>query len=399
MTHALEGLTVLDLATFVAAPFCCTLLGEFGADVIKVERPEIGDDLRRLGNPVRDEGPTYWWYIKSRNKKSITCNLRTPEGQDIIKKLTAQADILAENFRPGTMERWHLGYDDLKAVNPGLIILRISAFGQTGPYREQPGFGRIAGAVSGITYISGYPDRPPVSPGTPTIPDYLAGTFGALGALIALQHRNRTGVGQMVDVGLYEPMLRMLDELVPLYGAKGEVRERIGSGTAYVVPHNHYQAGDGKWLAIACTNDRMFERLVKGAMGQPELLDRFTTMAKRLEHRDELDGLIQTWVGQFDAKEVLRQLEAAEVPSSLVNSAQDLFEDPHIQARENLVSFPTPLGDLLHMVGVMPKLSETPGTIESLGPVEVGAHNEEIYCGRLGLSRNDLADLQARGII
>jgi crotonobetainyl-CoA:carnitine CoA-transferase CaiB-like acyl-CoA transferase len=284
-------------------------------------------------------------------------------------------------------------------VNPGLIMLRISAFGQTGPYRQQPGFGRIAGAVSGITYISGYPDRPPVSPGTPTIPDYLAGTFGALGALIALQHRHRTGVGQVIDVGLYEPMLRMLDELVPLYGAKGLVRERIGSGTAYVVPHNHYQAGDGKWLAIACTNDRMFERLVKGAMGQPELLGRFTTMAERLAHRDELDSLIQAWVGQFDAKAVLSQLEAAEVPSALVNSAQDLFEDPHIQARENIVTFPTPLGDLLHMVGVMPKLSETPGTIESLGPVEVGAHNEEIYCGRLGLSRDDLADLQKRGII
>lgn len=194
-------------------------------------------------------------------------------------------------------------------------------------------------------------------------------------------------------------MLRMLDELVPLYGAKGHVRERIGSGTAYVVPHNHYQAGDGKWLAIACTNDRMFERLIKGAMDQPELLDRFNTMAERLAHRDELDGLIQSWVGQFNAKEVLSKLEAAEVPSSLVNSAEDLFGDPHIRARENIVEFPTPLGDLLHMVGVMPKLSETPGRIESLGPVEVGAHNEEIYCGRLGLSRDDLADLQTRGII
>ena len=399
MTHALEGITVLDLATFVAAPFCCTLLGEFGADVIKVERPEIGDDLRRLGTPVREGEPTYWWYIKSRNKKSITCNLRVPEGQALIKKLAANTDILAENFRPGTMERWQLGYDDLKAVNPGLIMVRISAFGQTGPYRQQPGFGRIAGAVSGITYVSGYPDRPPVSPGTPTIPDYLAGAFGAIGALTALQHRHNTGAGQMVDVALYEPMLRMLDELAPLYGAKGHIRERIGSGTAYVVPHNHYQAGDGKWLAIACTNDRMFERLVNGAMQRPELLERFTTMAERLAHREELDGLIQDWLGQFDAKDALRRLEAAEVPSSLVNSAQDLFEDPHLQARENIVAFPTSLGDLLHMVGVIPKLSETPGAINALGPTQVGAHNEEIYCGRLGLSRDDLRDLEARGVI
>lgn len=398
MTHALDGLTVLDLATFVAAPFCCTLLGEFGAEVIKVEQPGRGDDLRRLGRPAAT-GVSYWWLVKSRNKKSITCNLRTPEGQDLIKKLAGQADILAENFRPGTMERWHLGYEDLKAVNPGLIMVRISAFGQTGPYRTQPGFGRIAGAVSGVTYISGYPDRPPVSPGTPTIPDYLAGTFGVLGALIALQHRHQTGAGQVVDVGLYEPMLRMLDEMIPLYGATGHIRERIGSGTEYVVPHNHYQAGDGKWLAIACTNDRMFERLVKGAMHQPELLEQFATMEERLQRRTELDGLIQDWVGQFSARDVLTKLEEAEVPSSLVYNVQDLFADPHIQARENIVELPNPLGGLLHMVGIMPKLSLTPGTVEHAGPVEVGAHNEEIYCGRLGLSRDDLHHLHDRGII
>ncbi len=398
MAGALEGLMVLDLATFVAAPFCCTLFGEFGAEVIKVERPGTGDDLRRLGNPIGD-GPTYWWLVKSRNKKSITCNLRTPEGQALVKKLSGKADMLAENFRPGTMERWNLGYDDLKAVNPGLIMVRISAFGQTGPYREQPGFGRIAGAVSGITYISGHPDRPPVSPGTPTVPDYLAGTFGAIGALMALQHRHRTGEGQMVDVGLYEPMLRMLDELIPLYGAKGEVRERIGSGTAYVVPHNHYQAGDEKWIAIACTNDRMFERLVSGAMQRPELLAEFNTMAERLSRRDELDGLVQDWVRQFDAQTVLAKLQASEVPSSLVFSAEDIFADPHIRARDNILEFPNPLGGLLHMVGVMPKLSATPGQVESTGPIEVGEHNEEIYCGRLGLSRNDLHDLSNRGII
>jgi len=334
---------VLDLATFVAAPFCCTLLGEFGAGVIKVEQPGKGDDLRRLGTPAA-EGLSYWWLAESRNKKSITCNLRAPEGQALIRRLAAEADILAENFRPGTMERWNLGWEDLHAVNRGLVMVRISAFGQTGPYRVRPGFGRIAAAVSGVSYISGYPDRPPVSPGTPTIPDYLAGTMGALGALVALQHRQRSGEGQVVDVALYEPMLRMLDEMIPAYAGAGRVRERIGSGTEYVVPHNHYQAGDGGWIAIACTNDRMFERLVVDAMRQPHLLAEFGTMQERIRRRDELDAAVQDWVGKADARTVLARLDAAEVPCSPINSVRDLFQDPQVRARENIVEFPSPLG-------------------------------------------------------
>jgi crotonobetainyl-CoA:carnitine CoA-transferase CaiB-like acyl-CoA transferase len=398
MARALEALTVLDLATFVAAPFCCTLLSEFGADVIKVEQPGRGDDLRRLGMPT-EQGPSLWWYVDARNKKSITCNLRTPEGQGLIKKLVAHSDILAENFRPGTMEDWHLGYEQLRAINPGLVMVRISAFGQTGPYRDQPGFGRIAAAVSGVTYICGYPDRPPVSPGTPTIPDYLAGTFGALGALIAIQHRHQSGQGQVVDVGLYEPMLRMLDETVPIYGATGYVRERRGPAAEHVVPHNHYQSRDGKWLAIACTNDRMFERLVTGAMQQPALLAEFPTKVARLERRDELDARVAQWVRQDDASDVLAKLDAAEVPCSLINSVQDLFADPHVRARDNLMTLPHPLGGLLHMVGVVPKLSLTPGAVDNVGPLTPGAHNEEIYCGRLGLSRDDLDSLRTKGII
>jgi succinyl-CoA:(S)-malate CoA-transferase subunit B len=398
MSRALEGLTVLDLATFVAAPFCCTLLGEFGAEVIKVEQPGRGDDLRRLGTPAAS-GISLWWLAESRNKKSITCNLRDPEGQALVKRLTARADILAENFRPGTMERWNLGWDDLRAVNPGLIMVRISAFGQTGPYRDRPGFGRIAGAVSGVSYISGYPDRPPVSPGTPTIPDYLAGTLGALGALTALQHRHRTGEGQVVDVALYEPMLRMLDEMIPAYAATGHVRERIGSGTEYVVPHNHYQAGDGRWIAIACTNHRMFERLVADAMGRRELLQEFPTMKERIARRVELDGIVQDWVGKRTAPEALAALDAAEVPCGPVNSVRDLFDDPQVKARDNIVEFPNPLGGMLAMAGIVPKLSATPGTVESAGPVTVGQHNEEIYCGRVGLGRDELAALRERGIV
>ncbi len=396
--QALDGLTVLDCATFVAAPFCCTLLGEFGATVIKVEQPGLGDDLRRLGRRAASGQPD-WWLVESRNKKSITCNLRAAEGQALLKRLAASADVLAENFRPGTMERWGLGWEDLRAVNPGLVMVRISAFGQTGPARERPGFGRIAAAVSGASYLSGYPDRPPVSPGTPTIPDYLAGAFGALGALIALRHRESTGEGQVVDIGLYEPMLRMLDELIPVYGATGYVRERIGSATEYVVPHNHYPTRDRGWIAIACTNDRMFERLAVKAMGQPPLVSEFPTMATRLARRDEVDAAVARWVAALDATEALARLDAAEVPCSRVASVRDIFDDAQVRARGNILERPSPLGGLLQMVGVVPRLSATPGEVRHAGPLEIGADNEEIYCGRLGLSRDELAALRAKNVV
>jgi len=396
--QALDGLTVLDCATFVAAPFCCTLLGEFGATVIKVEQPGLGDDLRRLGRRAASGQPD-WWLVESRNKKSITCNLRAAEGQALLKRLAASADVLAENFRPGTMERWGLGWEHLRAVNPGLVMVRISAFGQTGPARERPGFGRIAAAVSGASYLSGYPDRPPVSPGTPTIPDYLAGAFGALGALIALRHRESTGEGQVVDIGLYEPMLRMLDELIPVYGATGYVRERIGSATEYVVPHNHYPTRDRGWIAIACTNDRMFERLAVKAMGQPALVSEFPTMAARLARRDEVDAAVARWVAALDATEALARLDAAEVPCSRVASVRDIFDDAQVRARGNILERPSPLGGLLQMVGVVPRLSVTPGEVRHAGPLEIGADNEEIYCGRLGLSRDELAALRAKNVV
>ena len=395
--RALAGLTVLDLATFVAAPFCATLLGEFGAEVIKVEQPGRGDDVRRLGTPVAP-GVSYWWLTDARNKKSVTCDLRTAAGQALIRRLVAQADVVTENFRPGTLERWQLGWEALRAINPGLVLVRISAYGQTGPAAGRPGFGRIAAAMSGITYLSGYPDRPPVAPGTPTIPDYLAGALGAVGALVALEHRRRTGEGQVVDVGLYEPMLRMLDELVPVYGATGHVRERIGSGTEYVVPHNHYRTADGRWVAVACTNQRMFERLAE-AMAAPELLARYPTMADRVRARDELDGRVQGWVGGFPADEVLRRLDRAEVPASLVYSVRDLFADPQVKAREDIVSVPSPLGGVLDVAGVVPKLSRTPGAIDHLGPLTPGEHNDEVYGGRLGLGRAELDALRARGVI
>src|SRR5712692_3040482 len=351
MSGALDGLVALDLATFVAAPFCCTLLGEFGAEVIKVEQRGRGDDLRRLGHKPAD-GVSYMWLVEARNKKSITCNLRAPEGQALVKRLAAGTDVLAENFRPGTMEKWNLGYDELSKVNPRLVMVRISAFGQTGPSRERPGFGRIAGAVSGVSYISFFTHRPPVSPGTPTIPDYLAGAMGAVGALAAIESRHRTGLGQVVDVALYEPMLRMLDEMIPVHGALGKIRERIGSGTEYVVPHNHYQARDGSWIAIACTNDRMFERLAVEAMKQPGLRAEFASMDERIRRREALDARVQEWVGSLDAAEALARLDAADVPCSRVNSVRDIFEDEHMRARENLIPVPGPGGDTLWMPGI-----------------------------------------------
>jgi crotonobetainyl-CoA:carnitine CoA-transferase CaiB-like acyl-CoA transferase len=400
-SRALDSVRVLDLATYLAAPVCATLLGEFGSEVIKVEQPRVGDDLRRLGRAAGpDAGGSYWWFVESRNKKSITCNLRHPEGQALIRRLVAESHVLTENFRPGTLERWNLGWEALSAIRRSLVMVRISAFGQTGPSRERPGFGRIAAAVGGLAYLSGYPDRPPVSPGTPTVPDYLAGVFGAVGALVALRHAERTGEGQVVDLALYEPVLRVLDDAIAVYGGTGHVRERIGSGTESAVPHNHFLTRDGRWIAIACTNDRMFARLLR-AMERTDLAGdaRMTTTPARLAHRGLVDELVAGWVAARDASEALTALEAAEVPSSLVASVRDLFEDAHVKARENIVSVALPLLGRLAMPGVVPRLTLTPGRIDSAGPSRPGEHNEEIYGGRLGLSHEALARLAERGVI
>jgi len=396
---ALAGVTVIDLATFLAAPVAATLLAEFGAEVIKVEQPGAGDDLRRLGRAA-DGASSYWWYVEARNKKSVTCNLRVPEGQALVKRLVAGAHVVAENFRPGTLERWGLGWEDLSRIRPSLVMLRISAFGQTGPYRARPGFGRIAAAVGGLSYLSGYPDRPPVTPGTPTVPDYLAGVFGALGVLVALRHAERTGQGQVVDVGLYEPVLRILDDAVPVFAGTGHVRERIGSATESAAPHNHYRTRDGRWLAVACTNDRMFARLLE-AMGRADLRDdpRLATTRQRVAHREIVDGLVGAWIAAHDAADVLARLEAAEVPSSPVMSVRDLFEDPHVRAREDIVSVVAAGLGAVAMPGVVPRLTATPGAIRHAGPSRPGEHNEEIYCGRLGLTPDQLADLSARGVV
>jgi crotonobetainyl-CoA:carnitine CoA-transferase CaiB-like acyl-CoA transferase len=279
-------------------------------------------------------------------------------------------------------------------------MVRVSAYGQTGPSRDRPGFGRIAGAVGGLSYLSGYPDRPPVSPGTPTVPDYLAGIFAAVGALVALRHAERTGEGQVVDVGLYEPVLRILDDAIAVYGGTGHVRERIGSGTESAVPHNHYRAHDGRFIAVACTNDRMFARLLR-ALGRVDLAQdaRMATAAARLAHRAEVDAVVSGWVGARNAEDALAALAAEEVPSSLVMSVRDLFEDAQVRARGNILSIATPLLDALKMPGVVPRLTLTPGTVRHAGPPAPGQDNEEIYGSRLGLSTAELARLRERKII
>jgi succinyl-CoA:(S)-malate CoA-transferase subunit B len=279
-------------------------------------------------------------------------------------------------------------------------MVRISAFGQTGPLREKPGFGRIAAAVGGLAYLSGYPDRPPVSPGTPTVPDYLAGVFGAVGALVALRHAERTGEGQVVDLGLYEPVLRVLDDAIAVFGATGQVRERIGSGTESAAPHNHYKSRDGRWIAIACTNDRMFERLAQ-ALGRPDLAGdpRLATTRGRLEHRALVDDLVAAWVGERAADDALRVLEGAEVPSSLVASVRDLFEDPQVRAREDILALPVPGLGTLAMPAVIPRLTLTPGRVAHAGPARPGEHNDEIYGERLGIPRAELERLRAQGVI
>jgi crotonobetainyl-CoA:carnitine CoA-transferase CaiB-like acyl-CoA transferase len=397
---ALSGVSVLDLATFLAAPVCATLMGELGAEVIKVEQPGVGDDLRRLGPAAAPGAPSYWWLVEARNKKSITCNLRDPEGQALVKRLVARTQVVTENFRPGTLERWRLGWEALAEVNPALVLVRISGFGQTGPYRDRPGFGRIAAAFGGLAYLSGYPDRAPVSPGTPTVPDYLAGLFGAVGALAALRHAERTGQGQVVDVGLYEPVLRVLDDAIAVYGGTGHVRERIGSGTESAVPHNHYRTRDGRWLAIACTNDRMFARLLE-AMGRNDLAadSRLATTAGRLAHREEVDGLVGGWVGGRNLEEALASLGPAEVPAAPVMSVRDLVADSHVQARDNVLRVAVDALGAVMMPGVVPRLTATPGRVEAAGPLVPGADNEEIYCGRLGLTSEELGRLRERGVV
>lgn len=398
MTGPLSDVRVLDIATFIAAPFCGTLMSEFGADIIKVEQPGTGDSLRRFG--TRTEcGDTLTWMTEARNRRSVTLDLRTPEGADLFKQMVAQSDVVLENFRPGTMEKWGLGYDVLAAINPRLVMLSVSAYGQTGPLAQKPGFARIAHAFSGLSYLAGEPGRPPVVPGSTSLADYMTGLFGAVGVMIALRHAEKTGIGQMVDIGLYESIFRVMDELAPAYARDGYQRERMGADTSNVVPHSHYETRNGEWVALACSNDRMWERLT-AAMGQPELGTdpRFDRPHKRIEQRATVNALVALWVAGLTTEEVLAACEAQEAPASKVMSIADIFANPQYAARGNLMQWDDPRVGPLTMVAPVPHMSRTPPHFHSAGPA-LGAHTHDVLSSMLGLSSSTIEDLRQRGII
>ena len=394
----LSGVRVVDLATFIAGPFTAAILGEFGAEVIKVEQPGLGDPLRKFGSPSK-RGDGYAWLSEQRNKKSVTLDLRQPEGAALFKRLIATADILCENFRPGTLEKWGLGPDELKAVNPALVLVRISGYGQTGPYRDRPGFARIAHAFGGLTHLTGDPGGPPLTPGSTSLADYISGLYGAVGALMALRSREQVG-GQVIDIALYESIFRVLDEMAPLFAATGFVRPRLGLMTSNVCPHGHFECGDGGWVAIACTSDKMWRRMA-AVLGREALGEdaRFATSARRVENRGEVEAMVSAFTLSLPRDAVVETCNAGGVPTAAVYSIADIFEDPHYRARGTVTEVVEPeSGEALHVPNVLPALSETPGRIESLGP-RLGAHNDEVYGDLLGLSADERDDLRKKGVI
>ena len=392
-TGALAGINVIELGQLIAGPFCGQLLGDMGADVIKVEPPGAGDPMRNWGN-----GPhKLWWQVIARNKRAVSVNLRVAEGQELVRRLLDGADILIENFKPGTMEKWGLGPDELHAQFPRLIIVRMSGYGQTGPYAGRAGYGGIGEAMGGWRAIVGDPDRPPARMGV-SIGDTLAATYGCMGALAALHARQTSGKGQVVDSALYEAVLQVMESVVPEYAAMGLVRQRSGSILPGIAPSNVYPCSDGEYM-IGGNGDTVFARLCQ-AMGRPELAadPRYATHIARGERQGELDGLIAAWTATFTVADLEALMIAHSVPAGRVYRGPEMLADPHFAAREALARVPHPeLGEVT-MQAPMPKLSATPSTIRRAAPQRVGEHNAEVY-GALGLDDAALADLAKRGII
>lgn len=395
----LEGVRVIDVGNFLAGPYAASILGEFGAEVIKVEHPIAGDPMRHFGTPSPREDATLKWLSEARNRKSVTIDLRQPEGVDLFKRLLTKSHVLVENFRPGMMEEWGLGWDGVHKTNPSIVMLRVSGYGQTGPYRRRSGFAHIAQAFGGLNYLCGFPGESPVLPGTVPLGDYIASLFGAIGVLIALRHQEATGRGQMIDVGIYEAVFRVLEEIATAYGIDGKIREREGSGSFVAVPHGHFRTSDGKWIAIACTTDKMFERL-SVAMGQPHLSssDLWRDQRKRLADRDKVNKIVIDWVGSLTRDDVLAKCLAEEVPVGKVNSIKDIFEDEHFQARGNLAAIDCEgVGDVV-IPGVIPRLSKTPGRITNLGPT-LGNATDEVMRDLLGLAAAEIARYREQRVI
>lgn len=393
----LSDLRVVELGQLLAGPFCGQLLGDFGAEIIKVEDPGRGDPMREWGRE-KPHGKSLWWPVVARNKKSVTANMRVTQGQELVRRLIDSADILVENFRPGTLERWGMAPEQLWESNPKLIITRVTGYGQTGPYAPRAGFGSIGEAMGGIRYVMGDPHTPPVRAGI-SLGDSLAATFACIGTLVALHQRERSGKGQIVDSAIYEAVLSMMESLVPEWAVAGYQRERTGATLPNVSPSNVYPTADGDLILIAANQDSVFGRLAE-VMGRAELATdpRYQTHGARGAAMEELDGHIGAWTSTQNADDLLSRLHEAGVPAGRIFRARDMLADPHFAARQSIVSLVHPdFGDL-PMHNVAPKLSATPGRVRTLGP-SLGEHNEEVWGGLLGLSSAERSQLHANGIL
>lgn len=392
----LTGLRMIEMGQLLAGPFCGQLMADFGAEVIKIEQPKLGDPLREWGRE-KAAGKSLWWPIVGRNKKSITLNARVPEGQEIIKQLIKKSDFLLENFKPKTMEKWNLGYDVLSGINPGLIMIRVSGYGQTGPYSHKAGYAAVGEAMGGLRYVVGDPSTPPSRVGI-SLGDTTAATYACMGALMALHHRHVTGKGQIVDSAIYESVLQMMESLITEYDKAGYIRERTGSILPNVAPSNVYPAKDGNFL-IAANQDTVFRRLAE-AMGRPELGtdEKYATHTARGIRQKELDDLIGEWTKTKTVKELEDLMDKNSVPSGLIYRAPEMLADAHFKAREAIIEVADKTLGTLKMQNTFPKLSSTPGKVRWTGP-DLGEHNEEIYGGILGMNAATMKDYQERGII
>lgn len=362
----LDGIRVIDAATIVAGPLSASILGEFGADVVKVEQPDGGDPMRTLGT-AGPAGDSYWWWTETRNKTSVVLDLRTPDGAESLRRMTDRADVLIENYRTGTMEKWGLGYQALAVRNPRLVQLSVSGFGRVGPLRESVGVARIAEAFCGLSSMTGDPDGPPGLSGSAALADYLCAVYGAFGVVLALRARETTGTGQLVDMALTDGVARIMDEAIPMAAALGDERPRLGSETHRSVPHSNYESRDGRWVTIACSNDRMFDRLVAEA-AWPALTDpRFATNADRIRHRAAVNAAVAAWVAELDATEVVARCDAAGVPSAVVATVAEYVAHPQTRARDSVVDVDDERFGRLTVPGVVPRLTATPGRIDRLG--------------------------------
>jgi crotonobetainyl-CoA:carnitine CoA-transferase CaiB-like acyl-CoA transferase len=391
----LDGLRVLELAQVVAGPFCGTLMAEFGAEVIKTEMPGRGDDLRRLG--PSEDGTSYWFAVDNRNKKLMTLDLHLPEGQAIVRRLVPHCDVVLENFRPGVLERWGLGWEALHALNPRLVMARITAFGQTGPLRQGPGYAAIGSAFGGTWYLNGHADRPPARP-TPVYPDYMTGLFTAFGVMAALRHRDLTGEGQWIDAALYESAFRVLEYTTTFYGRRGVVRERGGLQHAGW-PGGAFQTQDGHWVVFTAPAQHLFERLCV-MLGQPDLPKdpRFASAEERPGNIPHVLGLAEAWFAERSFEDVIAGLTGHDIPHSPVMSIADIFRDPHYREREMILEVPAEGLGTLPQPGVVPKLSLTPGRVDHAGPA-MGRDTDEILAGLLGMTAPEIAALRAARVI